>query len=128
VAIAGCTNVSTYEPYIQSNFAYPNSNIYDMTPTSGTASKTYFFAIPSLTDAYLTEAAIADALKKAGGDRKILIDGDYRAELKIFPFLPIYTVTAVVTGNAGKVELGRRDLGGKVAVNGQPVKQQPVTQ
>lgn len=123
-ALAGCTGPSIWEPMVQSNFAYPNSNIMDRqrisldqngklsggTHAKGIAVRYYpLWAIPKLEDARQTQEAIDQAL--ANGHGEILVDGSYRMESSnAFLF---WAVKVTVEGEVYNMTLITRDLGKK---------------
>lgn len=112
LALSGCAGPSMYKPMVQSNFAYPNSNVVPLKHAQGQASRAYVvpFQAPDFENGAQEQDAINSALQSSGGD--LLIDGSYSMRSKLYPllFVQLWTVDVTVDGTASKMEIGKRNL------------------
>jgi len=109
--LSACAGPSIYRPLVQSNFAYPNSNVVPLGHAQGVSSRTYVvpFQAPDFDSGSQITDAINSALQSSGGE--IIIDGSYSMRSTMYPILfQIWTVDVSVDGTAGKMEIGRRNL------------------
>ena len=110
-ALFGCAGPSIYQPFNQTHFAYPNSNVIPLGHARGSASKSYinllvYQQMPDFGGTALFEEAATRALSGSGGD--LIIDGTYQVSSTIYPLVTV--VNATVDGTAAKMEIGKRKL------------------
>lgn len=122
--LSGCTGPSLWEPMVQSNFVYPNSNIRSANAltidnqgriltgqeTKKTISETYpIWSIPDFRSIKRAQKASDLAMKDVNAN--ILVDGSIRTESHNY-FL-FWTIETTVSGKGIYQEVLRRDLNQK---------------